>query len=155
MSYLSRRVFLSTTLAFGAMTTFSASLAGDNVSPAPGMRVALRGYDPVSYFTTGRPEKGSAAFSTAFDDAVYWFKNPEHLAMFVADPDRYAPQYGGFCAITVARGGVAEPDPEAWTISDGKLYVFRSKEGVSIFQQQANNIVEQATANWLGLYKRP
>ena len=53
-------------------------------------RLALKGYDPVSYFTEGRPEQGSAEYQASFDDATYWFKNAEHRALFVADPDRYA-----------------------------------------------------------------
>ncbi len=151
----SRRALLATILVLGAIAPLRAALAADNSSPAAGLRLALRGYDPVSYFQVGRPEKGSAEFSAPFDDAVYWFKNADHQAMFVADPDSYAPQYGGRCAIGVSRGRVLEPDPEAWTISDGKLYVFHSKSGVPLFQQQTAAIVEQATANWPGLYKRP
>ena len=79
-----------------------------------GRRIAIGGYDPVAYFTDGQPQKGSEAFWFAFDDAVYLFKNADHRATFAADPERYAPQYAGFCAGGVSKGYKVEPDPEAW-----------------------------------------
>jgi YHS domain-containing protein len=111
-------------------------------------RVALEGYDPVAYFTKGRPEKGAAEFSAAFDGATYWFNTAEHRALFIADPDRYAPQFGGFCAINIGRGEKYEADPDAWVIADGKLYVFGAKEGVPMFRQQAPGIVAAASQRW-------
>src|SRR5947209_11049708 len=101
----------------------------------PGTRVALQGYDPVAYFTDGKPQKGTADFNASFDDTTYWFKNAEHRALFVASPDRYAPQFDGYCAIMVSRGGKYEADPEAWAIADGRLYVFSSKESMPLFRQ--------------------
>jgi hypothetical protein len=151
MHHLSRRSVLTVLSVLVAITPLRALLAAENLPPEPENRVALSGYDPVSYFTDGRPEKGSAEFSADFDDATYWFRNAEHRAMFVADPDRYAPQFAGFCAVTVARGEKAEADPHAWTISDGKLYVFRGPQGVDMFRQQTAGIVHGANANWPGL----
>lgn len=109
---------------------------------------ALRGYDPVAYFTRGRPEKGAPEFAATFDGSTYWFGSAEHRALFVADPDRYAPQFGGFCAINVARGEKYEADPDAWVIADGRLYVFGAKEGIPMFREQAPNIVAQAGQRW-------
>ena len=149
----SRRALLAAILGFGTIAPRTTSLAADNTS-AGEMRVALCGYDPVAYFSLGQPEQGSAEFSAAFDDAVYWFANADHQAMFAAEPDRYAPQYGGHCAIGVSRGRVLEPDPEAWAIADGKLYVFHTKSGVPLFDQQTAAIIEQATTNWPGLTPR-
>jgi YHS domain-containing protein len=111
-------------------------------------RLALKGYDPVSYFTEDRPEQGSAEYQTAFDDATYWFKNSEHRAMFVADPDHYAPQFRGYCTVTLSRGSKLEADPEAWAIADGKLYVFGSKQAVPIFEAQTASVIEKASDNW-------
>ena len=131
------------------------ALAAEAASPVPEKRVALSGYDPVSYFTEGHPEKGSAEYSAAFDDATYWFKSAEHRAMFVADPDHYAPQFKGYCTIMVSRGVKQEADPEAWAIADGKLYVFSVKQGVPLFEQQTASITEKAAANWPELRKQP
>jgi hypothetical protein len=88
-------------------------------------RIALDGYDPVAYFTDGRPVKGSQEFTFAFDDAVYYFKSAEHRAMFAADPDRYAPQYSVYCTISVSMGKKVHADPEAWIISDGEAFRLR------------------------------
>jgi YHS domain-containing protein len=111
-------------------------------------RVALKGYDPVAYFTNGRPEKGTPEITASFEGTTYWFGSPEHRALFAADPVRYAPQFNGFCAINVARGHKYEADPEAWVIADGKLYVFGAKEGVPMFRQQAPGIVARARQHW-------
>ena len=135
-------------MGFGVLGVFiptNALLADDaaNVS-----RIVLRGYDPVSYFTDGKPEQGLAELSASYDNGTYWFKNADHRAMFVANPDRYAPQFGGLCAIDLSRGTKTEPDPESWTIADGKLYVFGKKRGPSVFAEQGPSIVAAATKNW-------
>jgi YHS domain-containing protein len=144
MGELTRRSFVAAavTAAFcsGSATAQNASLAAK--------RVALKGYDPVSYFTDGKPEKGSSEFTFAFDDTTYWFTSAEHRALFAADPEHYAPQFDGYCAIQVSRGLKLEADPEAWTITNGKLYVFSAKPGVPMFQEQPVAIAEKARENW-------
>lgn len=117
-------------------------------TPTGGRRLALRGYDPVAYFTLGRPEKGEETFSFAFDDAVYRFKTAEHRAMFAADPEKYAPQYAGFCAAGVSKGIKIEPDPEAWAIVGGKLYVVARKEKIDEFKRDPSAFVGKADTNW-------
>jgi hypothetical protein len=85
--------------------------------------IAIQGYDVVSYFTEGKPVKGSPAHEVAFDDAKWWFKNAIHREMFVADPERYLPQYGGFCAGGMAMGVSVPANPDNWVIVDDKLYM--------------------------------
>jgi YHS domain-containing protein len=148
----SRRSALLALSILGAAAGLGAVETG---SSAAEKRVALSGYDPVSYFTDGRPEKGSAEYSAAFDDATYWFKSAEHRALFVADPDHYAPQFDGYCAINVSRGMKQEADPEAWAIADGRLYVFSAKQGVPFFQQQTAAIVDKAAEKWPELRQHP
>jgi hypothetical protein len=155
MPELSRRSVFVALPVLGAIAALRAPLAAETPSPAAGKRLALSGYDPVSYFTEGHPEKGAAEYSAAFDDATYWFKSAEHRAMFVADPDHYAPQFKGYCTIMVSRGVKQEADPEAWAIADGKLYVFSVKQGVPLFEQQTASIAEKAVANWPELRKQP
>jgi YHS domain-containing protein len=150
MRDLSRRAVIGA-LTLAATTPAMAPRALLAADHTVSKRVALKGYDPVSYFTRGRPEKGMAEFAAAFDGATYWFSNAEHRARFVADPDRYAPQFSGFCAINISRGEKYEADPEAWVIADGRLYVFGAKEVVPMFQQHANGIVAQANQHWPGL----
>lgn len=142
---LSRRSLLP---ALFAVICSSLVGAAEKPSPVPGKRVALRGYDPVSYFVNGRPEKGASEFWFAFDDAIYIFKNAEHRAAFISDPERYAPQYDGFCAMTVSNGVKAEADPDAWLVVDGKLFVFRSKAGVAAFTKDSQASTSRADSHW-------
>jgi YHS domain-containing protein len=142
MALLSRRSILV------AAIIVVSPLRAQNVTPRPEKRVAIRGYDPVAYFTDSRATKGSPEFAAGFDDATYWFASAQHRDTFLADPDRYAPQFGGLCAIMVSQGKSVDPDPEAWAIADGKLYLFRAKEGVPVFKEQTASIVEKAADQW-------
>ena len=155
MSDFSRRSLLLglPILAFAAASRDP--LAGEAAPAVAEKRLALKGYDPVSYFTEGRPEQGSAEYQAAFDDATYWFKNAEHRAMFVADPDHYAPLFRGYCTVSLSRGAKIEADPEAWALADGKLYVFGSKPSVAVFQAQTANVIEKASDNWAKLRNTP
>ena len=138
------------------MLTVSAEFgAADAQTPPPGRRIALSGYDPVSYFTPGRPEKGNDAFWFAYDDAIYYFKSAEHRATFAADPERYAPQYDGFCAAGLSKGVKHEADPEAWAIVNGKLYVVELKERIAEFKQHPDSFIDKANANWPRLRNAP
>jgi len=145
MRDFSRRSFVSVAVA-GAF--YCGTATAQNASPVAGTRVALKGYDPVSYFTDGKPEKGSGEFTFAFDDTTYWFKSAEHRAKFAADPEHYAPQFDGYCAVQLSRGRKVEADPEAWAITNGKLYVFSGKGGVPKFQEQPVAIAEKASETW-------
>ena len=83
--------------------------------------VAIRGTDPVAYFTENRPVKGKKEFSFVYDGAEFRFSSAENLAKFQASPEAYAPQYGGYCAWAVSLGYTASTVPEAFSIVDGKL----------------------------------
>lgn len=147
MTDISRRALLIGLSVFGVVAQLRETLAAD--TPATGgTRVALGGYDPVAYFTDGHPVRGSAEFSATFDDATYWFKNAEHQALFVADPDHYAPRFNGYCAVMVSRGVKYEADPEQWVIADGKLWVFGGPQAVSAFREHTADIVAKSTENW-------
>ncbi len=147
----SRRSFIVAVLPALAIGLGGSLRAAENPSPVPGKRVALAGHDPVSYFARGRPEKGSREFWFAFDDAVYLFSSAKHRALFAADPERYAPQYHGYCTMKVSEGERAEADPEAWAIAGGKLYVFRSKRGLARFNENRAEVLGRADAAWQNL----
>ncbi|MEM6987200.1 MAG: YHS domain-containing (seleno)protein [Pseudomonadota bacterium] len=85
--------------------------------------IAIRGYDPVAYFTQGKPVDGDDRYTTSWEGATWRFSSQEHLDLFTGDPEKYAPQYGGYCAYGVAEGGLVKIEPEAWSILDGKLYL--------------------------------
>ncbi len=85
--------------------------------------LALSGYDPVAYFTLGEPTEGSETFSTEYQGANFLFASQENLDLFLASPDQYAPQYGGYCAWAAAQGKTAAGNPQHWAIVDGRLYL--------------------------------
>ena len=81
-----------------------------------GSGVAIKGYDPVAYFTQSKPVKGSASFTHQWMNSTWWFASAEDRDEFARTPEKYAPQYGGYCAYGVSQGHTAPIDPEAWTI---------------------------------------
>jgi YHS domain-containing protein len=91
--------------------------------------LAIKGYDPVAYFTIGRPVRGRPEFEYEWDELNYYFSSAEHRDLFKADPVRYAPQFGNYCAMALAKGELDEANPENWLISDGKLYIFNKADG--------------------------
>jgi YHS domain-containing protein len=94
------------------------------VTQAGDQRLALKGYDPVAYFTEKRPMVGDPKYEQQWDGATYRFASAEHLALFKADPDRYLPQYNNWCAASVAKGVKVHGNPEYWLVVDGRLYLF-------------------------------
>jgi YHS domain-containing protein len=109
--------------------------------------VALQGMDVVSYFKEGGPVKGQAAFRHDFDGARYLFSSAQNKAAFVADPDRYLPQFDGLCTTGLSKGFNSKSDPNAWKIVDGKLYLF-STYGPLPADSQAPEIIAGANRNW-------
>jgi YHS domain-containing protein len=85
--------------------------------------LAIKGYDPVSYFTDGKPMRGSAKFSTSYKGVEYRFVSAEHRDRFIAEPEKFAPQYGGYCAYAISLNRIADIDPDEWAIVDNKLYL--------------------------------
>jgi hypothetical protein len=142
---ISRRILL---LSVAAFSVAAPALAFANEEPPEGRRVALKGYDPVAYFEDGQPAKGSREFWFGYDDVIYIFRSAEHRAKFVADPERYAPQFAGYCAGGVSKGYKTEPDPEAWLIANGKLFVFEFKDRVPFFKANIEDVAAKANANW-------
>ena len=137
-------VVLGGTLLLGAVSAVYAGAV--NVSGAD--KLAIHGYDAVAYFTDGRAVAGSKEFSQEYGGAVYLFASSEHREAFAADPAKYAPQYGGFCAYAVAKGSTADIDPDAWTVKDGKLYLNYSKTVRLLWRQDIDGNIAKADANW-------
>jgi YHS domain-containing protein len=85
--------------------------------------LAIKGFDPVSYFTDGKPMRGSAQFSISNKGVVYRFVSAEHRDRFIAEPEKFVPQYGGYCAYAISLNRIADIDPDEWAIIDNKLYL--------------------------------
>lgn len=124
-------------------------LAADPVNTGYFGGVAIKGYDPVAYFTEGRAMKGSEEFSYNWLGTPWQFASSKHRELFIGDPTKYAPQYGGYCVGEVAfNGATINIDPEAWAIIDGKLYLSYSKEFMDKFKAQPSDLLAKAEANW-------
>ena len=105
--------------------------------------LAIRGYDPVAYFTRGAPMRGLPHLEYEWDEQRYRFSLPEHRELFKADPARYAPQFANRCAMALTRGEIHEPHPEYWLIIDGKLYLFGKRSGPELFKRDlARNVAK-------------
>jgi YHS domain-containing protein len=119
-----------------------------------GSSVAISGYDPVAYFTLGRPTQGSASFKATFQGAEFRFASAANRDAFLASPARYAPQYGGYCAWAVSQGYTAGIDPNAWAIVDGKLYLNYNRTIQERWQGDRANLIVAANRNWPTVLKK-
>jgi len=111
-------------------------------------RGAIDGYDTVSYFTDGRPEHGKSEFTAEWNGAEWRFASQKNRDTFIANPQKYAPQYGGFCALGMAHGGDVPTDPEAWSIYKGKLYLNMIKEVRTTWLYSPDKLIERADKKW-------
>jgi hypothetical protein len=145
-----QRAITRCTLALLIALTLPAGASADSMQTSTATdRIAIQGYDVVSYFTDGRPVKGNPANEVAFDDTKWWFKNATHKEMFTADPERFLPQYGGFCAGGMALGVSAPANPDNWVIVDGKLYmVSGTKEDLAEWKAHAAENIKTADKIW-------
>ncbi|WP_047049575.1 YHS domain-containing (seleno)protein [Vibrio mexicanus] len=109
---------------------------------------AIRGYDPVAYFTESKPTKGSNNYKLEWNGADWHFTSQENLELFAANPNKYAPQYGGYCAWAVSKRYTAKIDPNAWYIHDDKLYLNYSKSVQSTWQQDIPGNIANADKFW-------
>lgn len=110
--------------------------------------LAVDGYDPVAYFTDGKPVEGKSEFEVEYNGATWRFESAANRDAFAADPAKYAPQYGGYCAWAVSQGYTAKGDPQNWRIVDGKLYL---NYNASVQKKWAQNIpgnIQAADTNW-------
>jgi YHS domain-containing protein len=129
-----------------AVTALSVqALAMDYTHSTPG----LSGYDPVAYFTDGKPVRGSGYQVTVFKGITYAFASEEHKKMFEANPEKYVPVYGGFCAYGVAVGKKFVADPEVWKIVDGKLYLNLDRDIQRTWNKDVPGYIKKADNNWM------
>jgi len=115
--------------------------------------VAIKGYDPVAYFTDGRPEKGDSDYACEWNGAEWRFASAAHRDLFKADPAKYAPQYGGYCAWAVSRGYTAGIDPDAWKIVNGRLYLNYSMKVQKQWAEDIPGNISKAEENWPKILK--
>jgi enamine deaminase RidA (YjgF/YER057c/UK114 family) len=115
------------------------------------LRLSISGYDPVAYFTDGKPVQGKPEFEYSWHRLRWRFVDGEHRELFTRDPKHYAPQYDGYCAMGMSDGGAAHKDtvdPEAWAIVDGKLYLAHNRYWMQVWRESAKERIRQADQDW-------
>ena len=146
-------------LALTALLSFSA-YAADSVNVSSGLTLAggplaLRGYDAVAYIADGRATRGNAEHSTLHDGAVYRFANAKNQATFEADPDRYLPAYGGFCAFGVSVGAKFDGDPEVFSVVNGRLYLNLNTGIQQKWEEDVQGNIARGDSNWTSIHDTP
>lgn len=128
-----------------------ASAAKDPIYTSLFSNNAAGGYDVTGYFTENRAVKGKKKYSTEYMGARWLFASQENLDLFLSDPEKYAPQYGGYCAWAAAQDYTAKGDPEEWSLHDGKLYLNYDAEVKKKWLDDKVNLIVRADQNWPGL----
>jgi len=150
-----RRTMLKAVAAAAAVGGLAGSIEGSAqvraASPPPADSpelIGLKGYDPVAYFTLSTATPGTAEYEYTYDGVRYLFANARHRDMFRANPEKYAPQFGGSCAMNLANGVLRESDPTIWVIVNDRLYVFAGTAGADRFRKEAAAAAARASSNW-------
>ena len=142
---------IKSTFATSALLVSSLSFAANIEVNANGNDLAIKGYDTVSYFTKGKPTKGSDKFTAAYNGAIYQFSTADNRDLFQSEPSKYAPQYGGFCAFGVTMNKKFDTDPTAWHIRGDKLYLNLNKDVQKKWVTDIPGFIETAQINWVDI----
>lgn len=144
---------LVTLMGAGLLASADAKGLGQiNTIGSPG--IAIKGYDPVAYFTVGKPTKGKAAFETSYKGVKWRFASEENKKLFEANPAKYEPAYGGFCAYGVSKGYKVKIEGNAWAIRDGKLYLNYDRSVNRTWSKSPARYIKRANAKWPGLVSK-
>lgn len=136
-------------LMLAAAVTAAPSVAGAESAVNQDRKgVAIEGYDPVAYFTSSKPVKGSREHVASWMGATWWFASADNRDLFEMAPEKYAPQYGGYCAYGVANNYLVRIDPRAWTVFDGRLYLNYSLKVREQWSKDIPGNIKKADANW-------
>jgi len=144
-----RKFLLFSTLATAALAFAACSKSGGVAkvnTTTDG--VAVRGYDPVAYFVAGNAVTGDPKLEYAWNGAKWLFSNQENLDKFKTDPEKFAPQFGGYCAYAVSHGHTADGDPQAWKVVDGKLYLNYSPDVKQMWEKEQDKFIIDGQKNW-------
>ncbi|MDJ0929123.1 MAG: YHS domain-containing (seleno)protein [Gammaproteobacteria bacterium] len=141
------------TLALASLVSIAPARAVDEYNTAPGLTAAgaplgLHGVDPVAFIELGNRLDGSAAYTGTHDGVAYYFSSQDSLDKFQGSPERYVPQFGGFCALGVSVNKKFDGDPRFAAVEKGKLYVFLNEGVFNAFQKDRAGTIRKANANW-------
>lgn len=141
-------------LALSGLVLATSVLATDPIFTPWSSNLAIRGYDPVAYFTENKAVKGVKEFETQWQGATWRFASQMNIDKFITDPEAWAPQYGGYCAYAVAKNSTASIDPEQFSIVEGKLYLNYNAKVQKQWLADQQNFIEQADINWPALLNK-
>jgi len=137
-----------TTMLLLTLLLAASAIAVEPVNAIALKNVAIKGYDPVAYFADAKAIEGSEDFELTWRNAAWRFASAAHRDEFEKNPEKYAPQYGGYCAFGVSRGYAVDVDPEAWHVVDGKLYLNYNKDVQTEWRKDVAGYVKKADENW-------
>jgi YHS domain-containing protein len=136
-------------MSFSSVLLLLIGFGGTAVGTSPADDLAIKGYDTVAYFKAGKALKGNRYFTFQWHGMTWYFLTKENRDLFAASPEKYAPQYDGFCAWAMTEERKAITDPEVWKIVDGKLYLNCSMEAYEKWSKDIPGNIKKADANWL------
>ncbi len=142
------RILIGISLVFAFMTGLNGTVAGMSFLHDD---TAIKGYDPVGYFKAGKAVQGNDSFTFTWHHMTWYFQNKEDLDLFAKNPEKYAPQYDGFCAWAMTEAQKARTDPEVWKIVDGRLYLNCSRASFKEWSRDIPGNIKKADRNWLRL----
>ena len=146
-----QKFFAAAAFFFGLVLTAAPANATDPIYTGFFSNLAVSGYDTVAYFTDGKPVKGNSSITHEYMGAVWQFASEANKAKFIADPEKYAPQYGGYCAWAVSQGYTASGNPNHWKVVDGKLYLNYDASVQEKWQKDIPGFIAAADKNWPGI----
>jgi YHS domain-containing protein len=151
-----RTAILGAGLAVSACATDGVVTQREPVMPTNAVAgVAVKGYDPVAYFTDHKPVPGNPGIETRWHGVTYQFALDEHRKAFIASPDHYAPQFGGFCAFAISRGTIADVDPSEWAVVNDNLYLNNNAVAQHIWDTDRPGNIRAGNKNWPLVPKLP
>ena len=158
MAFIGTRLVLLAALGLAAGLAASSAAASGAKPVAPVNAehgVAIKGYDPVAYFTSGRAMPGRPEYTTVHGGATYWFASADNRDRFAANPAAYAPQYGGYCAYAMSIDRIADIDPARWAIVGGRLYLNNNRLVHALWSVNPGGHIDSADQHWAAWPKAP
>ena len=148
--YITIVFLLVATAVFAGLS--GSAVAGSSATPVAAVNttdsLALKGYDPVAYFTDRQPTKGADQYSFQWKGVTYRFASAENLQRFKAHPEKYLPQYGGYCAYAISLNRIADIDPDQWAIVNNKLYLNNGFLAQTLWSLDKTGNIVKGDQNW-------
>ena len=153
---ITNRTFLLISAVIGVAIFFASCSKSEGIKPVNtgANNIALKGYDAVAYFTENKPVEGKDVYQFTWNGVTWNFSSEANRDSFAKNPEKYAPQYGGYCSYAVSHGYTADGDPQAWKIVDGKLYLNYNQKAKEAWEKDIPNNIKNGNDNWQKFLKK-